>query len=302
MLGSSSDAEDAVQESLVRAWRGRDGLEENAALRGWLHRIATNVCFDMLDGRKRRGRPVDLSAPSTELPSALVSRGHDEWIEPMADRLLGADEGGDPAQALGQKQSVRLAFVAMLQHLPPRQRAVLILREVLGFEATEVAEMLQTTVASVTSALQRARQTLSDRAVSLDTPPPPLDAPMRALLDRYVDTFERYDIEALTELLHAEATMSMPPYDLTLVGRELMSQWLLGPGSGCRGSRLVETRANGGMPAFGQYRPSPEGGHRAWALQVLDVKDGRVTDLISFLDVERIFPLFELPLALPAPK
>ncbi len=292
MLGSAFEAEDAVQETLVRAWRSFDGFEGRAALRSWLYRIATNVCLDMLKGGQRRARPMDLGPSSTaesmigpELPEAT-------WIEPIpAGRVLPAD--GDPAELAVERETIRLAYVAALQHLPPRQRAVLILREVLRWKATEVAELLDTTVASVNSALQRARSTLAASDVSEVSRP--MDEEQQALLTRYAEAFERYDIESLISLLHEDATLSMPPYELWLRGHLDISRWFLGHGIGCRGSRLVPTMANG-SPAFGQYRPSAsDGSYEPWALQVIEVSDGRIVAINSFLDTARLFPIFGLP-------
>ena len=283
MLGSSFEAEDAVQETMVRAWRSLDRFEGRAALRSWLYRIATNVCLDMLNGRQRRARPMDLGpAGSAE--------------EFNAGTL---PEDGDPAELAASRETLRLAFVNALQHLPARQRAVLILREVLRWQATEVAELLDTSVASVNSALQRARAQLGDVELTPDTPVAPLDDAQRELLDRYVAAFEQYDMDALIPLLREDASLSMPPYDLWLQGPEQLRTWFLGHGSGCRGSRLLPIDANG-SPGFGQYRPSPEGGWEPWALQVLEISDGRIAHLNSFLDTQRLFPLFGLPARLAA--
>jgi len=294
MLGSAFEAEDAVQETMVRAWRGLDRFEGRSALRSWLYRIATNVCLDMLNGSKRRARPMDLTSVSSATPATLTSQPEATWVGPVPDGQVLAD-GGDPAEVAAQRDAVRLAFVAALQHLAPRQRAVLILREVLAWKASEVAELLDTTVASVNSALQRARATLAASEISDTDPVKPLDEEQRALLARYVDAFERYDLDSLTSLLHEDATLSMPPYELWLRGHDDIRTWLLGHGIGCRGSRLVPTVANG-APAFGQYRPGgPGGAHEPWALQVLEISAGRITGLNSFLDTERLFPLFGLP-------
>jgi RNA polymerase sigma-70 factor, ECF subfamily len=337
MLGSVFEAEDAVQETLIRAWRAADRFEGRSSLRSWLYRIATNVCLDSLNAGKRRARPMDLS-PASHADAALPAPSPEEiWIEPVPDaRAL--PSGGDPADLVVARESIRLAFVAALQHLPPRQRAVLILREVLAWKASETAELLGTTVASVNSALQRARATLSaagvtqpGRAREGDRPrtgsaagtgtaaggaasgsggrgagaagpagpaAPAMDAAQEALLARYVDAFERYDMAALTQVLHEDATLSMPPYTLWMRGQQDICGWMLGTGHGCRGSRLLPVRANG-SPAFGQYRPGEDGGHHAWALQVLEISGGRITALNSFLDTARFFPLFGLPLELP---
>src|SRR4051794_34364433 len=292
MLGSPFEAEDAVQETFIRAWRGVDRFEGRAALRSWLYRIATNVCLDMLSGRERRARPMDLG-PSREpvLENANILP-EVTWLEPIPDRLIAG--GGDPAEVAAGRETIRLAFVAALQHLPPRQRAVLILCEVLKWQATEVAELLETTVASVNSALQRARATLG----TADTAQPTLDPIDRELLERYVAAFEAYDIEALTSLIQEDATQSMPPFDLWLAGREDIITWWFGPGIGCEGSKVVPVGTANGSPAFGQYKPSESGGYEPWALQVLDIVDGRVAEFSFFLDTETLFPLFGLPLRL----
>jgi RNA polymerase sigma-70 factor (ECF subfamily) len=297
MLGSAFEAEDAVQDTMVRAWRGFDRFEGRAALRSWLYRIATNVCLDMLDGRQRRARPMDLSSPSSAGSPLAPPLPEVAWIEPIPDgRVLAS--GADPAAVAESRATIRLAFVAALQHLPPRQRAVLILRDVLRWKAAEVAALLGSSVASVKSALQRARATLAANDVALSDAPQPMDDAQRALLDRYADAFERYDIESLTSLLHEDAMQSMPPYELWLRGREAILEWWVGPGAGCRGSRLIPTVANG-LPAFGQYRASGPGGrHEPWALQIIEVADDRIVEFSFFLDTARMFPLFGLPMSL----
>jgi RNA polymerase sigma-70 factor, ECF subfamily len=294
MLGSTFEAEDAVQETMVRAWRSLDRFEGRSALRSWLHRIAMNVCLDMLRGSQRRARPMDLAEPKTAdgpLGNALPEA---TWIQPMPDSSI-LPESNDPADLAVERDTIRLAFVAALQHLPPRQRAVLILREVLRWKATEVAELLDTTVVSVNSALQRARTTLSENDLSTSEPLQPDDEEQRKLLARYVDAFERYDLDSLTSLLREDATLSMPPYALWLRGHTEIRAWLVGEGIGCRGSRLVPTEANG-SPAFGQYRPRASSqGHEPWALQVIEVSKGNVVGINSFLDTASLFPLFGLP-------
>ena len=293
MLASPFEAEDAVQETMLRAWRNIDKLEGEEALKSWLYRIATNVCLDMLDGRKRRARPIDLG-PAGTVESELNSLPEVTWLEPVPDNVVLSEEA-DPADVVEGRETLRLAFVAALQHLPAKQRAVLILREVLRWRATEVAELLDTSVASVNSALQRARATIEDSDIEAGDAVAPSDGEQRELLDRYVEAFESFDMEALTSLLHEDAVLSMPPYDLWLVGAEAIVAWNLGPGSGCRGSKLIPAVANG-MPAFGQYRPSgPDGAYEPWSLQVLETSNGRITGQMSFLDTDRLFPLFGLP-------
>ncbi len=300
MLGTPFEAEDAVQETMIRAWRGYERFEGRAALRSWLYRIATNVCLDMLGGRKRRAMPMDLGpAGAPELANANVL-GEATWIEPMPDAMLRA-EAADPAQVAERSETIKLAFVAALQHLPARQRAVLILCEVLKWKASEVAELLQTSVASVNSALQRARATLEAGQLSATDTGGALDRGKRELLGRYVEAFERYDMEALTALIREDAIQSMPPYDLWLSGREDIFTWWLGPGLGCRGSRLLPAPSANGTVAFGQYKPSESGsGHEPWALQVLELTDGGIAELTFFLYTARLFPLFGLPLQLEA--
>jgi RNA polymerase sigma-70 factor (ECF subfamily) len=298
MLGSAFEAEDAVQETLVRAWRGIDRFEGRAALRSWLYRIATNVCLSMLTASQRRARPMDLAparTADTPLPAPIPEAA---WIEPVPDGRVVPD--GDPAEVALARESIRLAFVAALQHLPPKQRAVLILREVLRWKADEVAELLDTTVASVNSALQRARSTIAATHEGDVQPSEPSDEAQRALLARYVDAFERYDMDSLTALLRHDATWNMPPYDLWLQTHDDIRAWCLGQGIGCRDSRLVPTMANG-SPAFGQYKPSGEPGvWTAWSLQVLETSGDRISGITFFLDTARFFPAFGLPLTLEA--
>jgi len=281
MLGSPFDAEDAVQETFVRAWRSLEGFEGRAALRSWLYRIATNVCLDMLKAGQRRARPMDLGPSQEPLEQNLNVPTEVTWIEPIPD----------PADVAVEHDTIRLAFVAALQHLPPRQRAALILCEVLRWQSSEVAELLETSVASVNSALQRARATIAD----VDTHASPAADVDSELLARYVAAFEAYDLEALTALIHEDAIQSMPPFDLWLRGRDDIFAWWWGPGIGCKGSRVIPTVTANGSPAFGQYKPDPAGGYSPWALQVLELRDGGIAELTFFLDTGRLFPLFGLP-------
>jgi RNA polymerase sigma-70 factor (ECF subfamily) len=291
MLASPFEAEDAVQETFLRAWRSYDRFEGRAALRSWLYRIATNVCLDMLNGRERRATPMDLGPAREPIIENLNTLPEVTWIQPIPD----------PAEEAVARETIRLAFVAALQHLPPRQRAVLILCEVLRWKASEVAELLETSVASVNSALQRARATLEASSVSAAGTPPSVDGADAELLARYVDAFERYDIDALTSLIHEDATQSMPPFDMWLSGRADIFEWWFGPGIGCQGSRVIPTVAANGAPAFGQYKPSETGnGYEPWALQVLEVSDGKIGEFTFFLDTETLFPLFGLPARLDA--
>jgi RNA polymerase sigma-70 factor, ECF subfamily len=294
MLGSAADAEDAVQDTITRAWRAVDRFEGRSTVRTWLYRIATNVCMDVLRGRQRRARPMDLGPASTVETAELVALPDGRWLEPVPDgRVVPAD--ADPAEQAVARETLRLAFVAALQHLPPRQRAVLVLFEVLRWSAAEIADLLGTSVPAVNSALQRARATLAARPPLVTESLDPLDGAQRELLERYVDAFERYDMDALTELLAADVTQSMPPYDLWLEGPAEIRAWMVGPGHGCEGSRLVPTVASG-TPAFGQYRRRTDGrGHEPWALQVVEIADRRIVGLTAFLDTGRYFPMFGLP-------
>jgi RNA polymerase sigma-70 factor (ECF subfamily) len=295
MLGSSFEAEDAVQESLIRAWKASDRFEGRSSVRTWLYRITTNVCFDMLEGRKRRARPMDLGPASTAdtmLPAPLPEV---TWIEPVPDSII-LPPSADPAELAISRESVRLALITALQHLPARQRAVLILREVLRWKADEVADLLETTVASVNSALQRARATLSEIEPVESDPFLPMNDDQQALLSRYVDAFERYDLDSLVTLLQDDVVQSMPPYDLWLRGQADIRGWFLGAGIGCRGSVVVPVEPANGLPAFGQYKPGPDGGYVPWAIQVLEISRGRIAGLNFFLDTTRLFPLFGLPL------
>ncbi|AWI30618.1 sigma-70 family RNA polymerase sigma factor [Streptomyces tirandamycinicus] len=294
MLGSAFEAEDAVQDTMVRAWKNLEKFEGRSSLRSWLYRIATNVCLDMLHAGNRRARPMDLTEATPVAQARLTARPEITWLEPVPDgRVL--PSVADPADTAVERESIRLAFVAALQRLPAKQRAVLILREVLAWKAAEVAELLDTSVASVNSALQRARASLAEYAPSDSDPADPLDEEQQKLLERYVAAFEGYDMTALTALLHEDATMSMPPYDLWLRGHDDIVGWMLGVGEVCRGSKLVPTVANG-SPAFAQYHPGQDGeGYEPWALIVLEVADGRIGAMDFFLDAKRWFPLFGLP-------
>lgn len=294
MLGSVVDAEDAVQETLIRAWQNLDRFEGRSSLRTWLYRIATNVCLDVLSRRSRRTRPPDERAAGT-VHDELETREREHWIEPVPDAAV-IPAGADPFEAAALRQTVRLAFVAALQRLPARQRAALLLMDVIGLTAAEAAACLETSVAAVNSAVQRARATLAspDGTATAGA----LSADQQLLLDRYLDAFHRYDVDSLTALLREDATLSMPPYTLWLRGRDDIRAWLLGRGAGCRGSRLVPTAACG-LPAFGQYRSSPGGGHHPWSLTVLELAGDRIAAWTAFLDTETLFPRFGLPPALP---
>jgi len=293
MLGSFADAEDAVQETMVRAWRSLDRFEGRASVSTWLHRIATNVCLDALSDSSRRMRPME-GGPAGSVDHTLETRDRTHWLEPIPDHHA-IPSDADPYQLVALRQSIRLAFVAALQHLPPRQRAALILAEVLGWSAAEIADCLEMSVPAVNSALQRARATLSSPRSSDSGE---LTEEQVELVDRYVDAFQRYDVDSLVALLHEDATLSMPPYTLWLQGGDAIRSWLLGPGEGCRGSKLIPVRASG-SPAFAQYRRSEAPGtYHAWALLVLELRGDRISGWNAFLDTESLFPLFGLPLSM----
>jgi RNA polymerase sigma-70 factor (ECF subfamily) len=300
MLGSAFEADDAVQETMIRAWRSADRFEGRSSLRSWLYRIATNVCLDMLAARKKRSRPMDLRPPQsadTPLPPPIEEAA---WIEPIEDVAVVAPDS-DPVEQAIARESIKLAFMAALQHLPPKQRAVLILREVLRWQASEVADLLDTSVASVNSALQRARETMDVRKVTLDDAPvhAEMDDASRELLARYVAAFESYDMDALTALLHEDATWNMPPYDLWLQTHPDIVKWCLGPGIGCQGSRLIPIDVNG-SPGFAQYKPGAGGRLEPWSVQVVEMRDGKINGLTFFLDTQRFFPRFGVPASLDA--
>jgi RNA polymerase sigma-70 factor (ECF subfamily) len=282
MLGSAFEAEDAVQETMLRAWKSLERFEGRSALKSWLDKTATNVCLDSLEGRERRARPMDLGPAQEPLFENLAELPEVTWITPLPT----------PDELAEQRETLRLAFVAALQHLPPRQRAALILCEVLRWQASEAAELLETSVASINSALQRARATLATADLGA---PSELGPEEHELLERYVSAFEAYDIDRLTELLHEDAIQSMPPFSLWLQGRDDVFAWWLGPGIGCKGSKLVPVGPANGMPAWGQFKPDESGGYAPWALIVPAVSDGRISELTFFLDTERLFPLFGLP-------
>ena len=295
MLGSAFDAEDAVQETMIRAWKGLHRFDGRSSLKTWLYRIATNVCLDALSSKSRRARPIE-EGPVGTVDDELETRPRTHWLEPLPDaRFLPAD--ADPFETVALRQSTRLAFVAALQHLPSRQRAALLFSEVLGWSAQEVAEALDMSVAAVNSALQRARATLATKNVSLSAES--LSDEQGQLLEKYVDAFHEYDVDALVALMREDATLSMPPYTLWLRGPDAIRNWLLGRGNGCRGSKLIRTEACG-SPAFAQYRRSAEGGYHAWSLTILELDGARIKAWNAFLDTERLFPLFGLPMTLEA--
>lgn len=296
MLGSVTDAEDAVQDTMIRAWQGWESFGGRSSVKTWLYRIATNVCFDILAVRKRRMRPSDEGSAGS-IHDPLEQKPFHYWIEPIAD-IQAIPSNEDPAQQAILQQSIRLAFVAALQHLPPKQRAALLLTEVLGWSVNEVADSLESSTTAVNSALQRARSSL---AIRRQPEPAALKQEETDLLNRYVDAFQRYDIDSLTKLLHQDAVLSMPPYTLWFHGPKTIQGWLLGRGSVCRNSKLFPTAACG-LPAFAHYHADPEKGYTAWALIVLEVSDGCIRNWTSFMDTEKLFPRFGFPLVLPQYK
>lgn len=296
MLGSGAEAEDAVQETMVRAWQGADRFEGRSSVRTWLFRIATNVCIDMGRSPQRRARPMDLGPVRTPDAAHLADVLPEEaWITPVADESV-IDTRGDPAAVAAARDTIRLAFVAALQRLPASQRAALVLCDVLRWPAAEVAELLDTSVPAVNSALQRARATMST-APSAGQASAPLTDEQRRLLERYVAAFEAYDMAALRQLVHDDVIQTMPPYAMWLQGIDDVLTWWVGPGIGCQGSRLLAGWANG-CPAFAQYRVDPDGGHAPWALQVLELRDGRIAEFHAFLDTEA-FARMGFPAHLP---
>jgi RNA polymerase sigma-70 factor (ECF subfamily) len=297
MLGSVVDAEDAVQEAMLRAWKGLDRFREQSSPKTWLYRIATNVCLDTLQATKRqRLRPLELSDEPGVVRDGMAfpTRSREHWVEPIPDALaLPAAEHCDPEEHAILRESIRLAFVAALQYLPPRQRAVLLLTQVLNWSAAEVAEALEMSVAAVNSALQRARATLETRNPAVV--PRALSEEQTRLVARYVEAFERYDVAALTSLMHEEATLSMPPFELWIQGHASITRWLTTYGAGCDGSRLIPVSACGGTPAFAHYR---DGGATPWAIVLLELDGERITSQTSYLDVETLFPRFGMPMRL----
>jgi RNA polymerase sigma-70 factor (ECF subfamily) len=294
MLGSVVDAEDAVQEAMVRALKSLDSFREQSSLKTWLYRIATNVCLDTLSStHRKRVRPLEQTDGPARVSADLVltTQPREHWVEPIPDAMaLPAPDACDPEERAILRESIRLAFVAALQYLPPRQRAALLLTQVLGWAAAEAADALEMSVPALNSALQRARATLSARNPAVV--PRELSGEQQRLLARYLDAFERYDVRALIALMHEEATFSMPPYELWLQGTESISAWLLGHGIGCEGSILVPVEACG-TPAFAQYR---RGGMEPWAIVLLEMEGDRITSVTSYLDVETLFPRFGLPM------
>ena len=298
MLGSVFEADDAVQETMVRAWKAIDSFEGRSALRSWLYRIATNVCLDMLRGRQRRAVAMDLGPSGTAETFAGVTRPEEAWLTPIPDSRVVPDDG-DPADVAAARETIKLAFVTALQHLPARQRAALILCEVLKWRAAEVAELLETSVASINSALQRARATLADRAIDLDAVAAPTTNDGNSeVLARFVDAFERYDMDALVKLLHDDAVMSMPPFDFWLEGARTIVEFYVGPGAACRDSKVIVTSANG-APAFASYKAEADGRYLPWAVHVLDVDGDVVVGQHSFIG-PRVFEAFGLPAHLDA--
>lgn len=302
MLGSGFEAEDATQETLVRAWRRADTLAEPGALKSWLFRIATNVCLDQIADRKRRARPVDLTAVGSADGPLGAPLPETAWVLPIADSQV-ADPGADPAAQAAGRESLRLAFVAALQHLPARQRVVLVLREVLRWSAQEVADLLETSVASVNSALQRARATLDELALEdADAPSRPSEEDERRLLEQYLEAFAEYDIDRIVALLRYDVVFDMPPLPLWVRGPGDVAAFMLGPGAPCRGSKLIATAANG-CPAFAAYKPDPDSGAwLPWSLTVIEPDavggDGAaVAGVHNFLQpfMPQLFSAFGLP-------
>jgi RNA polymerase sigma-70 factor (ECF subfamily) len=298
MMGSVHDAEDLVQETYLRAWRSYHSFEARSSLRTWLYRIATNACLTALEGRNRRPLPTGLGADSSDPAAELVQQPEVPWLQPVPDTLV-TGAPGDPASIVGSRESIRLAFVAAMQHLPPRQRAVLILRDVLRWRAAEVAELLGMTTAAVNSALQRAHAQLDQVAATEEATVEPEDVAQRELLDRYMAAFEAYDTEAMVALFTEDAVWEMPPFTGWYQGAESIVRLisLNCPASGPEDMRMVPTRANG-QPAFGLYMRDHDGVHRAFQIQVLTLGATGVTHVGAFFDTG-LFAAFGLPEELP---
>lgn len=300
MLGSVHDAEDLVQETYLRAWRAYERFEGRSSLRTWLYRIATSACLTALEGRNRRPLPTGLGGPAPDPAGELAQRPEIPWLEPVPDVLVGTDDPGDPAVVATSRESVRLAFIAALQHLPPRQRAVLILRDVLRFRAAEVAETLGTTTTAVNSLLQRARAQLDEVMPRAEDVTEPDNAHQRELLERYVKAFEDYDVPGIVELFTREAVWEMPPFLQWVRGAENIGTLIERncPAAATGDQIMVATAANG-QPAFGLYMLDEQGDHRAFHIQVLTLEGGGVSHVAAFFDVE-LFRTFGLPERWPA--
>jgi len=289
MSGSVQEAEDLVQETFLRAWKAADRFEGRSSVRTWLYRIATNVCLTNLEGRPRRPLPAGIGTPEAMAGDALETDHEVAWLEPVPDAAV----------LVAERDSIRLAFIAALQHLPAKQRAVLILRDVLRWSAAEVAEALDTTTAAVNSALQRAHAQMTDRGLTEDSVQPELSPAQLQLLDRYVDAFWRKDVDTIVSLLTAEATWDMPPFTSWFKGPDAIG-WLIGnecPG-GAHDMPMLETRANG-QPAYGLYMRTPTGDFVPFQLQVLELDGDRVKHVTAFFD-HALFTTFGLPDRLPA--
>ncbi|MFD0903848.1 sigma-70 family RNA polymerase sigma factor [Actinomadura sediminis] len=293
MLGSIHDAEDLVQETYLRAWKSYERFEGRSSLRTWLYRIATNACLTAIDQRGNRPMPSGLGAPSDEPERPVVASPEVPWLEPAPDAVVVAD-AADPAAIVAARESTRLAFVAALQHLPAKQRVVLILRDVLKWRAAEVADLLGTSTAAVNSALQRARERLEQDGPARDELVEPTDPSVRDLLDRYAKAFEDADITALLDLFKRDAVWEMPPFPEWFVGADVIVRLIVAQCAAEPGElRMVPAAANG-QPAFGLYRRDGEGVHRPYQLQVLAITAGGVAQVSAFFDTS-LFPLFGLP-------
>ncbi|AQZ69019.1 RNA polymerase sigma-70 factor [[Actinomadura] parvosata subsp. kistnae] len=294
MMGSVHEAEDLVQETYLRAWRGYENFEGRSSLRTWLYRIATTTCLTALDSRSRRPLPTGLGAPSQEATAPLVQDNEVLWLEPVPDALAGVGGDDDPASIVTSRESIRLALIAALQHLPPRQRAVLILRDVLKWKAAEVAEAVGTSTAAVNSILQRARAQLSEVSPSLDDPVEPLTQEQRALLDRYVAAFENYDVDSLVDLFTKDAVWEMPPFVGWYQGPETIAELTRTqcPAEKAGDLKLVPVAANG-QPAFALYYRRDDV-YEQFAIAVLTFSGDRISHVGMFFE-ESLFATFGLP-------
>lgn len=289
MMGSVFEAEDAVQDAMIRVWQSLDQLQQESSRKAWVYRIATNICIDRLRSAKRRALPMDLSEPAAQITEPKDQLPNASWVWPIPDST------GNPADIVVNKESIRLSFIAILQTLPPRQRAVLILQEVFRWPATQTAEAMGMTVAAVNSALQRARATLGKAELRSEALQELDDHADQELLARYVEAFEQYDIDSLLVLFHENGSLSMPPFVMWVDGRPDMSLFYETTRLHCLGSRLLPVRANGGCPAFAQYVPAGDKGLlQPWAIHMPEIKDGRILHLHHFID-PALFGRFGLP-------
>ncbi|UJF33370.1 sigma-70 family RNA polymerase sigma factor [Paenibacillus hexagrammi] len=289
MLGSIDDADDAVQETYIRVWQSWNSFREESSHKTWIYRIASNLCLDKLRQAKRRTLPVDLTDPADSIIAPRETLPNSTWI------WVAPDFGENPEDAFIRKDTLQLCFIALLQVLPPRQRAVLILKDVFEWSSKQIAEALAMSPAAVNSALQRARETMNQNRLRSDELSRMEAEPDRELLLRYVDAFEQFDVNALVELFHEEGCMSMPPFEMWVRGKDDLHKFFSLTRFHCEGSRFIPVTVNGGYPAFAQYMPSPEGSALVpWGIHVLEVKEQKILHVQNFINTE-LFSRFGLP-------